>query len=258
MSKLKILLLLFISFLFTSCASKNESEVESKPKETVPTIELVKKSDELFAQRADLSKLHESVNTMARARNADQRNFEVEWKFAKYNFFLSKQLTDEKEVDKILKDGYTAGLIASRLEPNKPEGYFWAGANLGEQARRSPITVGLKATGEIRELMGKVIEIQPDYQGASAFDALGQLELATRLTGGKAEKAVEYLEKGLQYEKGNGYLYLHLAEAYLALQKNAEAKAQLDIIFKMKVAPEYEIEQQEVLAKARKMLENKF
>lgn len=224
MAKLKILWLLLASILFIACSTKSEIEVETKPKETVPTAELVKQAEALFAQRADVAKLRDAINAMARGRNPDQRDFEVEWKYAKYNYLFSKQLADEKEADKVLKDGYAAGLIASRIEPNKPAGYFWAGANLGEQARRSPITVGLKSTSEIRELMKKVIEIQPDYQGASAFDAMAQLELATRLTGGKAEKAVEYLEKALQYEKGNGYLYLHPAEAYLAMQKNAEAE----------------------------------
>ncbi len=258
MSKLQILILLAITFLFTACAVTTEAEVENKAKESVPAAELVKQSEALFSQRTDPAKLREAVNLMARARNADHRMFEVEAKFAKYNYFLSKQLTDEKEADKILKDGYTAGLIASRLEPNKPDGYFWAGANLGEQARRSPITVGLKATAEIRELMNKVIEIQPNYQGASPFDALAQLELATRLTGGKPEKAVEYLEKALELEKENGYLYLHLAEAYLALQKPAEAKKQLDHIFKLKDDPEYAVERKEILEKAKKMLETKF
>jgi tetratricopeptide (TPR) repeat protein len=252
------LLFTFSLLFFTSCASPTEAEIASKPKETVPTAELVNQSAALFAQRTDVAKLREAIQTIARARNADERNFEVESKFSKYNYFLSKQLTDENEADKVLRDGYAAGVIASRLEPSKPDGYFWAGANLGEQARRSPITVGLKSTGEIRELMNKVIEIQPDYQGASAFDALAQLELATRLTGGSAEKAVEYLEKALTYEKENSYLYLHLAEAYLAVQKPDEAKKQLDYIFKMKDNPEYAVEKKEVLEKAKKMLETKF
>jgi predicted Zn-dependent protease len=106
--------------------------------------------------------------------------------------------------------------------------------------------------------MQKVVEIQPDYQGATAFDALAQLELATRLTGGSAEKAVEYLEKALTYEKDNSYIRLHLAEAYLAVQKNSEAKTQLDYILKMKPNPEYQVEYQEVLEKAKKMLDTKF
>lgn len=244
--------------LTISCSKQIEAESENKQIDAVSVAEIVKQSDELFAQRENVAKLKEAIQTIAHARNADQRNFEVEWKFAKYNYFLGKQTIDETEAEKYLKAGYSAGMIASRIEPNKPEGYFWAAANLGEQAKRSPITVGLKSKGEIRDLMNKVIEIQPNYQGASAFDGLAQLELATRLTGGSAEKAVEYLEKAITYEKANSYLYLHLAEAYLAVQKTAEAKKQLDHILKMKPSPEYLNEHQEVLEKAKKILDTRF
>ncbi|HRH42874.1 MAG TPA: tetratricopeptide repeat protein [Pyrinomonadaceae bacterium] len=257
MIKLFYFLLFTFCLLFSvSCSSKTEAEV--KPKETVPPTELIKQAEALFVQRIDVVKLREAVNTMAKARNPDQRNFEVEWKFAKYNYFLSKQVTDEKEADKLLKDGYSAGLIASRLEPNKPDGYFWAGACLGEQSQRSPLTVGIKSIGELRELMGKVIEIQPDYQNASAFDGLAQIEMETPLTGGSPEKAVEYLEKALTYEKENGYIYLHLAEAYLAVKKPAEAKKQLEFIFKIKRDPEFEVERIEVESEAKKLLNSRF
>jgi tetratricopeptide (TPR) repeat protein len=257
--KNKLLLIFVISFFyFISCETKNYDEIQSTPKETVPAADLIKQSDELFLQRTNVEKLREAVKTIERGRNPDNRNFEVEWKFAKYNYFLSKQLSDEKEAEKLLKEGYTAGIIASRIEPNKPDGHFWAAANLGEQARRNPITVGLKSTGEIRELMNKVIEIQPNYQGASAFDGIGQLELATRLTGGKIEKAIEYFEKGIEHEKENGYLYLHLAEAQLANKNKAEAKKHLDFVIKMKENPEFAIERKEILEKAKKLLETNF
>lgn len=258
MGKILIFMILICTLFAVSCSSHIEAESENRQRTNVSIPEIIKQADLHFSQRTDLGKLREAVRTIAQARNADERNFEIEWKFAKYNYFLGKQTTDEKEADKILKDGYAAGLIASRMEPNKPDGYFWAGANLGEQAKRSPITVGLKSKDEIRQLMNKVIEIQPEYQGASAFDALGQLELATRLTGGSVEKAVEYLEKALQYEKENYFIYLHLAEAYLAIQKPAEAKKQLEHLFKMKPRPEYEVEIKEVLEKAKKMLDTKF
>ena len=59
------------------------------------------------------------------------------------------------------------------------------------------MTVGVVSVKKIRKAMNRVIEIDPNYQGASAYDGLGQLEMRTRgLTGGSAEKAVEYFEKG--------------------------------------------------------------
>jgi tetratricopeptide (TPR) repeat protein len=243
----------------SACASKGVTE-DFKQKIT-PTFfsDAIAKADELFQQRDDLSKLREAVQTLARTRNPDVRNYESEWKFAKYNFFLGKHSPDEKEIEKAFEDGVQAGKIAAKMEPEKPDGHFWYGANLGEQARRSPVTVGIKAIDEIRSEMNKVIEIQPNYQAASAYDALAQVEMkAGMLAGGKPEKAVEYLEKALEIEKENTYIYLHLAEAYLAVGRDADAKKQLEYILKMKPGPEYTFEHKECVEKAKKLLETRF
>ena len=84
------------------------------------------------------------------------------------------------------------------------------------------------------------------------------VELGSRLTGGKPEKAVEYLQKALEYEKENGYIYLHLAQAYLATKNKPEAKKNLDYIFKMKDNPAFALERKEVEAEAKKLLDSNF
>ena len=106
--------------------------------------------------------------------------------------------------------------------------------------------------------MTKVIEIDPSYQGASAFDALAQIELATRLTGGKSAKAVDYLEKAIEINKQNTYLRLHLAQAYLAENRSADARKQLDYLLKMKPDAEYLPEYEECIKEGKKLLETKF
>ncbi|HLA95732.1 MAG TPA: tetratricopeptide repeat protein [Pyrinomonadaceae bacterium] len=212
-------------------------------------------SEKLFAERTDITKLREAVNSLGNARNPDQRNFEVEWKFAKYSYFLGKAEPVEKDAIVAFEKGRDAGKIASRVDPNKPDGHFWYGANLGELGRISPITVGLKSIDDIREAMEAVIKIQPDYQGASSYDALGQLEMKTQLRGGTLEKAVEYFEKGITLSGDNANLRLHLAEAYLALNKDTEARKQLDTLFATKANPEYVNEHRVALEQGKKLLE---
>jgi tetratricopeptide (TPR) repeat protein len=242
-----------------SCASSGQADIEtSAPRDSVDVSAALKQADELFRERSDVSKLREAVNLLAQARNPDKRDYEIEWKFAEYNYFLGKQSSDEKESEKALESGVQAGKIAARIEPNKPDGYFWHGANLGEQAKRAPLTKGLMSIGDIRAAMNKTIEIQPDYQGASAFDVLAEIELAMRLTGGDAKKAVDYLEKAIKIHNDNSYLHLHLAEAYLAVNRQADAKKQLELLLKMKPNPEYLPEYEESQKEARKLLETKF
>jgi tetratricopeptide (TPR) repeat protein len=246
-------------FLLASCASKAVTEPVLTKTSTITDEETIRQAEALFKQRDDAAKMREAVKLLGAARSADNRNFEIEWQFAKFNYFLGRQTSDDKEAEKCFEDGVQAGKIASRIEPNKPDGHFWYAANLGEQASRSPLTVGIRAIDEIRSEMNKVIEIQPDYQAAAAYDALAQVELkAGMLGGGKPEKAVEYLEKALTISKENTYLYLHLAEAYLAINRKADAKRQLDFVLKMKPSPDYMPEYRECVDKAKDLLEKRF
>ncbi len=245
-------------WLLPSCASRVETEAAVAEIDPAVLAKGLSDSENLFKQRADVDKLREAVDILKKLRNPDRRNYEVEWKFAKYNYFLGKQIGVESESEDVFETGRDAGRIASRIEPERPDGYFWYAANLGELAQQSPITVGLKSVDDIRAAMNKVIEIQPDYQGASAYDALGQLELKTRLTGGKVEKGVELLEKGMAVANDNSNIRLHLAEAYFAVHKDAQAKKQLDDLLKLKPHPDYAMEHARALDEAKKLLEKKY
>ncbi|MEO6655102.1 MAG: TRAP transporter TatT component family protein [Pyrinomonadaceae bacterium] len=223
-----------------------------------PATETLTKAEQLFSERKDLSKLREAIGILQRARVENLRSYDVEWKFARYNYFLARHTDDEKERERSFEAGKAAGKIAMQMEPNRPEGYFWYGANLGEQADRGPIMVGLKSVDEIRAAMNKVIELQPDFELASPYDVLGKIELQTRLMGGNTEKALKYLEKALALEKNNGDIRIHLAEAYLAQKKEAEAKQQLEFVLHMTPHPEYIVEYEEQVGKAKLLLSTKF
>ena len=242
--------------LLWACSRSTEEETPAKKDPVSP--QLLADSDKLFDQRQELANLREAVANMNRARRENAKSFDVESRLARYNYYLGRHSEDEKEREKAFEDGKAAGKSASKMEPNKPDGYFWFGANLGEQSNRNPLAIGVRSIDEIREAMNKVIDIQPNYEMASAYDVLGQLELGTRLLGGKPEKAVEYLEKGVELEKFNGETRVHLAEAYLVLGKDAEAKKQLNFVLEMKPNPAYLPEYAQQVEKAKKMLATKF
>jgi predicted Zn-dependent protease len=250
--------IVFTLCLQSGCTPKATVDETAVPGVSEPLPDIVSKADNLFKQRSEVSNLREAIKTLASARMTDQRNFEVEWKFAKYNYFLGRHTEDEKEKNAAFEKGREAALIASRMEPDKPDGHFWYAANLGELCRLNPVTVAIKSIADVKTALNKVIEIQPGYQNGSAYDALAQIELQTSLTGGKPEKAAEYLEKALAIEKNNTSLRLHLAEAYLAMNKDAEARAQLDELLKMKPSPDYVPEYNQDVAEAKKMLDTRF
>ena len=248
-----IVITLCILLLCSACS--HQGEPIALPQKPLPSGAL-QRAEDLFRQREDIYKLREAVAILAAARNPDQRNFEIEWKFAQYSCFLGRQSSDEKE--KSFNNGKEAARLASRLRPERPEGHFWFAANLGELARLSPVSVGLRSVDDIRTAASKVIEVDPSYQGASAFDILAQVELSTYLFGGRPQKAAELLEKGIALEKNNSLMRIDLARAYLAMNKYGPARQQLEYVLKMEPPTGYVLEHEEALKKARLLLETKF
>lgn len=240
-------------YLQAGCSSHAVGEPPPPSSKVSAPTQVLEDADVLFGKREDIENLKKAVQTLESARASGQ-NFEIEWKLAKYYYFLAKRTSDKAESDKLFENGRDAGKTAIRLDPEKPDGHFWYAANLGELARNNPVTVGLGAVSDVRAAMDKVIQLQPNYQNGSAYDALGQIEYGTRLTSGDLDVAVEQYKKGLEIDKNNGNLYLHLAEALIAQKKPSEAKEQLDALLKLKPNPDYAFEHAETVEKAKKLL----
>ncbi len=257
--KLTLLALLVITLcLLNACST---TDALDKPQPTVSPEAItagIAKAEELFKEREDIGKLRNAVEELRKVRDYRNRNFEVEWKYARMNYFLGKQSGNGDDANAAFEAGRDAAKIAFGLEPKRAEGHFWYGANLGELGRLNMLTVGLKAVGEVKDAMQKVIEIQPNYQDHSAYDVLGQVEIETRLYGGDVEKAVGLFEKALETEKNNMNLHLHLGEAYLALKQPEKARKQFEQVLAMKPNPEYLIECKEAVERARKLLATRF
>ncbi|MEP6924032.1 MAG: TRAP transporter TatT component family protein [Pyrinomonadaceae bacterium] len=252
----KINLVLIIALLCLNCGGKTQSSDEATG-ESLSAVQLIAKADNLYKQREDLTKLRDGLQLLRRARVAEGNNYEAAWKLAKFNYFMGNNTKDEDLRDRSFKDGITAGKSAIKLQPEKADGYFWLGANLGGQASGNVLD-GAANLSEIRQNMNKVIEIQPDYQGAMAYVVLAQTELETRgLMGGSAEKAADYLEQALKLNKENSFIYLYLAESYFYTNRKAEAKKMLDAMRNMPPSPDYLPERREAEEKAKK-LEAKF
>ena len=245
--------------LLSGCSQRAESHTLDSQSYSTNISENLSAGEKLFNERADINKLREAVKTLYAARNPNQRNYEVEWKFAKYSYFLGKAEQTESDAIEVFEKGRDAAKIASRVDPNKPEGHFWYGANLGELARISPVTVGIKSVDDIRESMNAVIAIDPSYQNGSAYDALGQLEMATRtLKNGTTQKAIDFYEKGIEIAPDNANLRLHLAEAYIAAKKDIEAKKHLNALFALTPNPLYEVEHKAAVDKGKILLSKNF
>ena len=219
----------------------------------------VARAEALYARRDDLAHVREGIRLLEQARAADRANFEAAWRTAKFCYYLAAHTSDDTERDQTFKSGVEAGTAAVKLQPGRPEGHFWRGANLGGRAQSRGGFGALSSADEVRAEMEAVIKADPGYQNGSAYMILGQIDLRVPgLLGGSRKRAVERLEKGLSFGGQNAFLRLRLAEAYLAVHRDEDARRQLDAILSMKPDPDYVPEYKEAVAEAHRLLEKQF
>ena len=89
------------------------------------------------------------------------------------------------EADQSFTAGIEAGKSAVKLQPNKPDGHFWLGANYGGEAERSTLP-NLAVVTNIRTEMETVIKLDEKFLGGSAYLGLGKLYLKSpKVLGGR-------------------------------------------------------------------------
>jgi hypothetical protein len=236
----------------SSCARPQTNEA---PRESASAAELVSQADGLYAERASIEKARQAVAVLRRARMADYGNYEAIWKLSKYDYYLGSHEADEPRKLEAFREGIAAGEQAVKLAPDKPEGHFWLGANLGGRAKAQGPLYALSSVADIRREMEAVIKLDESFQAGSAYLALGQLDLQLPdMMGGDSGRAVEELERGLKVGQDNALLRLELARAYYEVKRRADARAQAEAIIKMKPPPGYQVEYEEAAEGARQLL----
>ena len=215
----------------------------------------IAEADTLWEGREDLTKARTAVAALRHARTADSGNYEAAWKLARGSFYVGDHTDNDDERDDMFRAGTEAGKAAVRLDPNKPEGHFWLGANYGGAAAHSTIA-NLSSFTDIRTEMEAVLKIDESYQGYSAYLGLGRLyQQAPRVLGGDTAKAIEYLEKGVKLNPNHSLMRYHLAQAYESNNRDAEAKKQIETLMAGTPDPKYMAEHRTAVEKGKKLLE---
>lgn len=153
----------------------------------------------------------------------------------------------------MFRDGIEAGTAARKLQPEKPEGHFWFGANVGGKAAHSMLG-NPTAFQDVRSAMEVVLKVDEGFQSGSAYIALGRLYMeAPGVIGGDNNKAISYLEKGLRFGPNSAVLHAYLAEAYQAADRDADARKQIEIVKSLTPDPQYAAEHKDALARIKKV-----
>src|SRR5215510_1926662 len=201
--------------------------------------EKVAEAAPLYEGREDMDKARLAVTTLRQAHAADYGNYEAAWKLSRAAFYIADRTDNDTERDNMFREGTEAGKAAAALQPNKPDGHFWLGANYGGTAAHSTLS-NLSSFRDIKNEMETVLKLDEGYQGYSAYIGLGRLYLgAPKVLGGDVSKAIEYLEKGLKLNPNNTVMRYYLAEALETNNRDAEAKKQIETILTTTPNPKY-------------------
>lgn len=211
--------------------------------------------DALYRNREALASARQAEAIWAARLAANPRDFESAWKLARARYWLGTNGLPEPERKAALEAGIAAGRAAAALEPKKPEGHFWIGANMGALAESFGMRQGIKYRGAIKEALQTTLQLDPAFADGSADRALGRWYFKVPgLFGGSDRKSEEHLRKALAYNPDSIITLLFLAETVEELGRKDEAKKMLQAALDAPLDPEWAPEDRRFKQQARDLL----
>ena len=133
------------------------------------------------------------------------------------------------DVKTLANRGYTCAKAAEKLDADRPEYAFFAGAFRGYLTRESPV-IHLGSIKEIYDEMDRAAKTGPGYEKGAPLRALGLLLVkapAWPMGIGDADAGIDYLKKAVKTFPAYPANHLCLAEALLDTGRTEEAIAAL-------------------------------
>ncbi len=194
------------------------------------------------------------MESLDQALSHEPRNYQLLWRTARASYYVAEESPAAKKLSNYER-GITAAQTAVAIEPNAAEGHFWLGANYGGVGEQKGMLKALTLIGKIRAEMETVIRLNPGYEDARAYLALGELDRQLpRLMGGSTTRAISYCEQGLKLAPQNLELKLSLARGYLDAGRRDDARRQLREIVARSVNPTRARAEGGVQEEARRLL----
>jgi hypothetical protein len=211
-------------------------------------------ADTLYADRVNLTSARRAADIWTDQSKGGQEGYEPTWKLARVCYWLGGH-APEDERRGFIERGIAAGQRAARLAPDRPEGHFWAAANMGALAESFGLRAGMKYRRPIRDELETVHRIDPAFMDGSADRALGRYyHRVPALFGGSRSRAEQYLRDSLRYNPASTISHYFLAELYVDERRTAEARAELHAVIDAPLSAEWAPEDREYKQKASALL----
>ena len=223
-----------------------------------PLSVLVRQSDDYYLGRQNAENVRKALVLLREAVSKNPEDYEAWWRISKFTCYVARQRAEPEEL-KLLEEAIEAGKKAVALQPDRPEGHFWLGANYGLSAEERGFLKGLFLVDTIRREMEAVVRLDPDYEQAAGLRTLARVDYrAPFFKGGDKRRSIRLLEECLKRYSEDSLAMLYLADSLLAVGRRDEAREQLEKILSLCPDPQYAPELAENQEEARARLARYF
>lgn len=248
-----------IGILFVSAAARTALPAFSVGRgQAAAPASLIRQSDDLYAERADLAKAQAALAKLEEAVAANEDPYGAHWRMARLSYWIGDHTAGNDAKKQIFQQGIEHAKKAIELGPDKPDGHFWLGVCYGVYGEAKGKLKSLSLVKPIKEEMRRVLEIDPAYDRGGADRVLGRVfHEVPRIAGGNEKTSLTHLLKAVEYGPRVGLNLLYLADTYLSLDRIDDARKTLESILTLDPMPDLLPETAEEQAQARERLGRK-
>lgn len=189
-----------------------------------------------------------------------EKDQECDWAYgllSEINYWLGEYAEDAEDKLFFFDEGVECGKSGILINEDSLESNFWLAVNYGAFGQEKGIMQSLALVTPIKDAAEKAAEIDGSYFYGGPWRVLGRLyhKAPGFFSIGNTKKAVECLEKALEFGPKFYLNRLFLAEAYLSNREKAKAKEHLEWIRTAPLNKNHEREDESYKREAESLLE---
>jgi len=209
-------------------------------------------ADDLYRNRHNLSGVTESIRILSELRNGLEP-FEVEWRLSRAQFFLGQEASDRRQKAPRFREGIVAGQTAVEHNPERVEGHFWLGVNLGLSAEVVGSLQALRYVRRAIKHLKRSCELCPQYHGAGPLRVYARLKHKLPWPIGSRADSETLFRRAISLSPDNSVTRVYFAELLSEIGKSDDEMAQLRAVIEMPENQEwlFELARDKAIARRR-------
>ncbi|MDD5222897.1 MAG: TRAP transporter TatT component family protein [bacterium] len=202
--------------------------------------ELKQKADALWAERGDLNKALEAINTYKEVLKLKPDDVGAAVRIANCYWWIGKNSAENKDKMTFHDKGVEAAKNAILINDKEPGAHYWLAVNWAEYGKAKGIIKSLSLIKPIRQELNKVKDLDEKYLNGGYYRVNGKVYCEVPgLLGGDRKKCYEYYRKSIEIAPQHLVNHLFLAEAYFEDKDKEKAREEINFILNAPLEPDF-------------------